>query len=318
MTLNPTTGRLLDLRFADYDLVVACAGYEPRCTHLLTTLQKQWQVRAEDLGEKLLLLGFDTYRSAPSRVEADAIFRTFRARWEAQISTGDGLSVQHQISAIGARRILVDYSCMSRALYLTLLGLPPAHEMTFGYSVGNYGRADRPYPVSVVGDIRGVPGLEGLPHAQRPRLFVLGLGYDGVGTDALVDKLEAQCTVVVWADPGASPDSGSIASRVNRRLITAARVRVVRDLRDVCGTATVLRRIAQDVALTDKVVFCPVGPKPQVLACGIAAAGLEHATVLAPHLGSGGIRRDPPLVTATGEVVVTHVDASQGAAARPA
>lgn len=310
--IAPHSATIRDLSFEQVSLVVAAAGYEPRCVALMGELQHQWRCSPEELGRKLLLLEFDSHHELESRRKADEFYHALRPSHRLSVGSDDGAKVLQAVSdlvrGVANPLVVVDYSCMSRMIYLSLLRLVnDGLDVFFSYSVGKYGTAELNYPISAVGTVRSVPGFEGLTFASRPRLHIVGLGYDGLGTLALMDRLEASRLVVFWADPGASIDAPSIARRQNDFLIARAVATFRMDLRDVVGTAGVLSRIASEVAATDTVVFVPIGPKPQVLASALAVMGRDHCSLIAPHLGSGGIRDSFPQVEWSGELLGTRI-----------
>jgi hypothetical protein len=203
---------------------------------------------------------------------------------------------------------------MSRSLYLCLLSLVEEVErIVFVYAIGDYSGVPSQYPVSVLGDIRSVPGLEGYGFPARPKVYVIGLGYDGIGTKALVDRLEADRLVVFWTDPGADSSAAQTVCVANEMVIGQSMAQFRTDLRDVAGTVRILRRIALETRSSEKLVLVPVGPKPHVLASGILAAGCRHATLLAPYLGVDRGGADPPRILPNGQMVVTVVRTVAGA-----
>lgn len=293
-------------------LIVSAVGYEPRCTHVVAQISKHWDIPPSQLGQTLLLLEFKSHRNLATRVEAQGIFDTFAPKYRYAVDEFSGPAVRAEVGRIAreldVQHIVVDYSCLSRSLYLCLLALvSEGFRMSFLYSVGDYGTAEKKYPVSAVGEIRTVPGFEGIPHPSRPKLYVIGLGFDGIGTKALLDKLEAGRLVVFWTDPGASARSSTIAVEANEMIIERALARFTTDLRDVNGTVAILRRLAIETAGSDQMILVPVGPKPHVLACGLLAAEFEHVTLLAPYLGTGRGGEDPPRIRAAGEIIVSEV-----------
>lgn len=301
-----------NLKLQDVSLIVTATGYEPRCTSLAASLLSEWRCPPAELGRKMLLLEFESHRDLSSRMGADEFYGSIHPANRLPVSTDDGVKVIRAVSDLvrgtPSPLVLVDYSCMSRMIYLSLLRLVhDGLDLVFSYSIGKYGPAELNYPISAVGIVRSVPGYEGLTFASRPRLHVVGLGYDGLGTLALMDRLEASRLVTFWANPGASPDAPQIARDQNELLIARSVATFTMNLRHVTETAEVLARIASEVAATDSVVFVPVGPKPQVLASALAAIDKDHCSLIAPHLGSGGIRDDFPLVDWSGELVGTRI-----------
>ncbi len=301
----------LKVGYNEVGWIVAAAGYEPRCMTYVRQLAESWGCSLEDVGRKLLLLEFDSREEDPTRRLADEFFGRVRPARRMKVSKHSGDAVREAVTKLAALQpgaVVVDYSAMSRLLYLSLVTLAyDGIDLLFTYSIGKYGAAELDYPIAAVGTIAAVPGFEGLHYHSRPHLHIVGLGYDGRGTLALVDKLEASRLVVFWAEPGASSQAAEIAKTQNAQLLERALARFSRDLRDIPGTVSVLSRLAFEVSASDKVVFVPVGPKPQILACALAAAPYEHCSVLAPYLGAGGMRSKVPCVEASGELVGVYV-----------
>jgi hypothetical protein len=302
-------------------LMVAAVGYERRSPHAAETLAER---RVIDLGQRLFLLRFKGHTDRPSRKDADRRFAALSPFADLWVDPSDGLLVREHTRTlikaalrVGRSQVVVDYSSMSRMLYLCLLDLLeafPTLEFVFIYSAGLYETAPS-FPVSCVGDIRGVPGLEGLAFPTRPRLYVLGLGYDGIGTMALIERLEAERFVVFWTDPGVHVPEGArtpaeIVCVRNASLIRRASGRFTTDVRDVEGTYREICRIAHGTQSTHKLVLAPVGPKPHVLASALAATTHRHATLVAPHLGDGGLTKELPEIAAEGELIITGVRAA--------
>jgi len=133
------------------------------------------------------------------------------------------------------------------------------------------------------------------------------LGFDGTGTAALADRLEAARVVVFWAEPGASHSAAETAKTQNLSLIDRAFLKFHCPLEDVEGASSRLHRIAEELRDSDKFVLVPVGPKPHVLASGIVAAQMDHVTLLSPYQGGGGVRGEGPQIAAAGKIISTIV-----------
>jgi len=303
------------LRLGDIDVILAASGYEPRCTHVLDTLQRTWKVDRKEIAEKLLVLEFVEYRDADTRTAADRFFDEFEPGTRIRVTRDSPIGISAEIGTLFRERgrtinVLVDYTAMARLHYLTLipslLTRTDIH-VNFAYAVGDYSGLEDQYPVSTVGKPTAVPGLEGIPFSGRGRLYLFGLGYDGVGAEALAERLEADHLAVFWADPGASSRAADIAQSKNARLIDRARLKFSCGLREVEKLTSLLTRLAYETAGSERLVFIPIGPKPHILACGLAASQFEHAALLAPHFDDGGILQNIPKIQAAGEIICTSV-----------
>jgi hypothetical protein len=300
---------LEQLNAGEAQLFVACAGYETRAPHFITAVRAAHPGDSRAFGSKLILLEHAALRDMPSRHAVDAVFEGFSPSTRMAVTgdSGDDVLAAVRAAVRPGAPVVVDYTVMSRLLYLPLLDLVrEGHELIFAYSVGRYPAAG-PYPISYPGDIRPVPGLGGTVNALKPKLHVFGLGYDGVGAQGLALRLEANNIIVFWADPGASDGAAATTESANAPLIKRAVASFRVPLGDVAATTSLLRRIAVEARPSDRVVFVPIGPKPHVLASALASLGLEHTVVLAPHLGGGGIREKHPDISAAGDVILTRV-----------
>src|SRR4051812_27447025 len=77
------------------DLVVAAAGYEPRCTHVLTALESE--LPSETIGARTLLVEMRSHRNVESRVLADEVFRRFEPRDRLEVDADDGFVLRERV-----------------------------------------------------------------------------------------------------------------------------------------------------------------------------------------------------------------------------
>ncbi len=305
-----------EININDVDYIISACGYESRCIFVSKNLLNNYGDK-EKLSKKSIVFRFTTVLDSPGRKLADAYYDELNPYLSIPINTDDWeivfTTINNLLLELGKINpvILIDYSSMSRVQYLCLLRfVEMGCKLIFTYSIGLYDSIGIEFPISTVGTIGVVPGFEGIPFQGFPKQYVFGLGYDGVGALALADRLEVQEPVCFWTDPGAEKNTGEIIQRANKSIISKSIIQFSRDLRDVVGTYIYLNRICLDSKTTEKVIFVPIGPKPQILACGLASWRYTHSTVLAPHLEGGGITSDYPNIKPNGEIIVTQVNAA--------
>jgi hypothetical protein len=316
MTVSNKT--FTDLDPAQIDMIVAACGYEPRCTKVVQDLQ----CRSHDpqFGRRLHVFRFSEHANKRSRIDAEAAFAKIGSAATYDVSAEDAKTIRRAVFDALQRpaepqrnMVVVDYTAMPRVFYLGILDMVPQfpdRHFVFTYALGVYGQTERQFPISCVGTPRPVPGYEGLPLPERRKIYVFGLGFDGVGARALKETLEAERLAVFWAQPGATETSAKTTLEKNEDLISQAVLRIFVDIRDVTTAVQELRRLSHETKSSDKVIFVPVGPKPHILAAGIVTKEFSHCSLIAPHARGGGTRSDVAEVRAGGAVVCTSIRAA--------
>ena len=298
------------------DLYLCGAGYEPRSTSISERIYEAMapSERTATVDRSLVLTPTE-FSDRESHRDACRLYELMFPRRRLDCPAGSFRPVLGGVrETLGHRMdqdrvtVAIDYSSMPRIWYLPVLAMLARVfqrvDALLLYSVGDYSSVGGQYPRSRVGQVRAVPGFEG-QWFQIPKIYVFGLGFDGVGTAALSAKLEVERSAVFWADPGADPKAPSRAEERNRELIKQAFLRFTCDLRSVEEATNALLRIAFEVQPHRKLILVPTGPKPHILACGLTGLSTSFVSVLSPHGGGGGIVDDPPKVKATGDVVAT-------------
>lgn len=196
--------------------------------------------------------------------------------------------------------ILVDYSSMPRTVYgAFVIGCKRNPDLVaslaMAYVPGVHGR-NRNGSRSLNG-LRALVGTEGSITPRSNAAYVLGLGYDGVLAEAVVDLFQISCLSVVYADPGVTPDAVERTCNANVEVI--ARSDFVRGVPawSVGGARDVFLSLCAEYWDSNDTVVVPLGPKPHVL--GALLACLEE-----PRVGFRFLR--------TGTVEVVEVTVADG------
>ncbi|MCE9580054.1 MAG: hypothetical protein K8W52_43465 [Deltaproteobacteria bacterium] len=285
--------RILDGSLSDreppYDIGIWAAGYEERARWFIESsharVVRHWW-RVEFIEDR------DKY-SAPTNINLghgellgrEAGHRNWDGHW-ASVWRNAVLDFAHKLNR--PVRILIDYSSMPRTVYgafvLQCLAEPlPITELSMLYVPGQHA-ADVDGSRTLEG-LRTLAGTEGRRHEARSPAYVIGLGYDGILAEAIVEFFQIGHYCCLLAAPGVTADAEPRAQNANRRLLRRADLSMCAPAIDCGETIRVLRRI-QDWYTGRNLVIVPLGPKPQVLAAIALAAGDDSIAVRFAQTGN--------------------------------
>jgi hypothetical protein len=121
-----------------------------------------------------------------------------------------------------------------------------------------------------LGSLRTLVGVEGNPGVDRVPAFILGLGYDGILAEAVVDLFQVANFSCVYGDPGVTRDAVARAKQANLRLLTNAERIEAAPASSCVDSCFAFQRLTQWYRGRDVVVVA-MGPKPHVVGAMLAA-----------------------------------------------
>lgn len=260
----------------NYDLGVWAAGYEARSSWLVSSAFKPDNVT------RWLRVEFQSGRDALSAKRSLAVECGSVLGGGPGHANHDGHWATVWKKAIEAayadcRRpldVFIDYSSMPRAVYGTFLLESfrdlrrKMRSLTFAYVPGIHA-ADVEGARSVTG-LRALPGVEGRCVRARP-CAVLGLGFDGILAEAVVELFQLTHFSCLYASPGWGGVAEERVVTSNRRLLSRAELVGTAPAASVPRALAEVERICDWYKQLNDVLLVPMGPKPHVLACILAA-----------------------------------------------
>lgn len=263
-----------DLYTTGFDLVIAASGYEDRCTFLVDRLDR--------IDAEKRVLAFRERTRELSRPDNDKRFRelefTFFDQQGDECIDGERLIGDLSSSAKGNLNILVDYSCMTKVWYGSLIDYfinanLPHREVAvyFAYTGSEYTEPKKSRTPRIIEPL-GCSKYKPISH--KPVALVLGLGYEKDRAEMLFRSLEPEQSYVFYADP---TDDKRFVEKVyinNFRLIDKLhRNQVINyPIRDLGKIDELLTGLCLDLRLSHRVILAPLGPKPFSLCCLLLAA----------------------------------------------
>lgn len=173
-------------------------------------------------------------------------------------------------------KIFIDYSSMTRTVYGTLLivalrDLPNYVEsITAVYVPGKYLQS-HDGARRLLG-LRSLIGTEGLREEyERGAAFVLGLGFDGVLTDAVIELYQVEHFSCLLAEPGVTEDAGAKAREINKHVLSRSELTIAAPVNSIVHSFYAIKKLCNWYLDRRPVILLPLGPKTQVLASILVA-----------------------------------------------
>lgn len=302
--------QVLDIDFASiceelYDVSIFASGYESRCIHVPGIIDP-------DNITSPLVFGFTEEPQSGNRPQNDQFYEEKWHHTPIPLSGDDEKPIyvnleKHTESLTGPIHILLDYSSMSRLWYAAVLNWARFASsgrdviIDFAYAMGKYEEEKRPM---VIKDMVSIPGCEGRAYRLRESVAVFGLGFHGLATLCVLDRLEADTVYVFLAAPGSSEEYVAKTRKINDDLISSHKTKAVLEL-PLASVEACYRHLAETIAPhrpDGEITLVPMGPKPHVLASILVAMRFQEVACLRV---SGA--PDPLDVKPTGEIVATRV-----------
>lgn len=273
----------------DFDLVLAASGYEKRCNHLFVTTP----VKA---GKKIAF-GFFEKQGLPGRIKNDEFFHA--NNFSVKIVAGEEQQPISQTLAditseiqTNRPKVLIDYSCMTRQWYGSILRYFmetdkrfSSVDLYFSYTFASFEKPARIKEIHHAGSI--YPDKKS-PSPNKPTALILGLGMDKLRSSYILGKIRPDLTYLMYADP--SPDEAYIKNifDINREIITATNPRNMFNypLTDVAKTYKIINSLCLDLRLKYNLILAPMGPKIHALLCILVAARYPDLDVWRVSAGS--------------------------------
>lgn len=302
-----------DLLNTNYDLAVFSAGYEPRCSHLITLLDK------DKIGEHIVF----SYQESSGEQKQINELNTFSHLGyvnQYQICHQEILVVYkllvEQVSLISKKtnnpfRVLIDYSSMSRNWYAAILNYLLNHfegeiEVNLSYSCGEYPIKEG-FLNFELGDIKVLPGCQGSSITKLKSAGIFMLGFDKIGPLSFYNLLEPNLSFGIVSAPGAMPDYEEQARKINSQFIQHqlqdGKNLIGAPIDSVSQTFEHLCQLIRPIADNYNISIVQFGPKPHILASTLAGLSFPNVSCLYSEY-----KRSKTFdVKANGELVITSL-----------
>lgn len=287
---------LLELASSRYDVVIVASGYETRATTLAQ--------RLKDIDARRVVISFQEWRELPQRKINDAIFEKLgydpheatEGSCEAIINILN--NVFQEILFKENVRVLVDYSCMTKVWYATIINYfinRNSHiqnlDLTFSYTPSKYSDPQPPMPNKYMGPI---PGIYCVSTSNKPTALIMGLGYEMERAQGIVEYLDPKTTYAFYSSPAFDKKFVNVVEKNNALLLSSLGESKVfkHPIGDLKSTDAQLTSLCLNLKNTHRIILAPLGPKPFALLCLLLSARYPEIDVWRVSAGDSGNKYD--------------------------
>lgn len=201
----------------------------------------------------------------------------------------------------------IDYSYMPRQWYCKLprflLGLlSNEDEVFFWYSEGIYPKNFKDYPTAGIDSFIYFSGKTSL-RTNLKRTHLLSLSYDIIRTEGVVSILDPENFIVCCAYDSDSIIIKQNVSKINKSLISRAKMCVYTHLDDFQLMLSKLCEVVNDFWRLGDVIIIPDGPKPLIFAMSLIPDFLDKHGVICMQIIRTNRNTTPIDVSPSGKIV---------------
>lgn len=284
-------GNIQQINFSDittvkFDILIMVSGYENRCSFLAEKLQSNALTK--------IVFGFKEKKETGNRPENDKLFRHLNYEYiEASGNSGDNIqtTLEEIIGKTDKKElnILVDYSCMTKDWYSTIVNyfvnwdfnIKLLH-LYFSYTPSQYEKSHQKSLFKLK------TGLKPAPYPKtdnRPVALVLGLGYDQDKAMELVNRIRPAVTYAFYSNPSQDERFVTEVRKINSSLLKNLPANHIFrfPMNDFRKINILLKELVLDLRLDTQVILAPLGPKPFALNCMLLSARYPDVWVWRVH-----------------------------------
>jgi len=305
---------LRELVESQYDIAIFSCGYEDRCVEIPSKIEPK-NIK------HTVIIAFDQHQEDPVRISSKNFFNKVWGNSEfVETSQDDVEKIYKAICDIEETftkdnlRILIDYTSMSRVWYSAIL----TYIMKF--SKKNY-LIDLTYANGIyhdvnlnveLGDIKVIPGCEGISLTKKNNAAIFMLGFDNFGPLRLYNLLNPNKCFGVMASPAASVQYENTCLEKNRDFIQyhlgGEKNLLKLPINSISSCYDHMSQILSPLEKAYNVSIIPFGPKPHILASILCSFNYANVTCLYSEY----IRKATTQVQASGDFVISRVHSDLG------
>lgn len=279
-----------------FDYLFVASGYESRACFFA-------QYHKLDIKHKIVF-AFQECQDDTTRLRNDSIFESlgFKFIEEGSSSSAAIAKCLEEILVADKKRkvlrIIVDYSCMSRNWYSTMLyliknqkGFDGKIEVYFTYSPALY--VDPPLVSMRNTIVEPIEGFSNLYIPMKPVALVVGLGFETVRAYGLSEYFNS-ISYYFYGDMSYNPEYSEQVKSRNEELLDSVdqSKKFPFPLNDLEYTESMLMVLCTELSKKHKVILAPCGPKIFTLLCLILSLKLDTVDVWRISPGKFGPKID--------------------------
>tara|TARA_R110002049_G_C9169822_1_gene561803 strand:- start:590 stop:1558 length:969 start_codon:yes stop_codon:yes gene_type:complete len=283
---------LSELLEQNYDVIIVASGYESRSCKLAQ--------RLKSIEARKIAISFQEQNRHSQRLKNDDFFKSegYESFIAKEGSYEEIIQILNQVFTplLGQNNlnILVDYSCMTKVWYSTIINYFQNRlseikklKIAFSYSPSTYSAPKIPMPNKYMGPI---PGIFRVTASNKPTALIIGLGYELERARGIVEYLDPEVTYIYYSKPAFDTQFVEQVEKNNKVLIESLPKENVipYPVSDLHATDALLTSLCLKLGTDYRIVLAPLGPKPFALLCLLLSARYRDIDVWRVSAGDSG------------------------------
>lgn len=269
---------------SEFDLLITASGYESRASFFIENIKNI-------SFKKKLAFGFNEYSDNKVRLKNDEIFKHFNFLFFYESTNSSKNLIAYLNETIlkfksKSLKIVIDYSCMSRVWYASILSYFKniseknncKIELYFSYSPALF---VQPPASSVKNTIVGpIDGFSNIYIPLKTVALIIGLGFEKERAYGLSEYFNA-ISYYFYGDESYNSEYSKVVNEKNKKLLDNS----IPDnifkypINDLNYTETMLIDLCNSLSNNHKIILAPCGPKIFTLICLIVSMKLKDIDV---------------------------------------
>lgn len=292
-----------------YDIAIFSCGYEERCVEVPSKINPLNIYNS-------ILISFDQHHEDEVRVNS---YEFFRKVWpniqNIETSQSNIKNIISRLSEVVAEldkpklKLLIDYTAMSRVWYSAILNYFinfSGKEVIIDLTYANGVYHDVNLNVEL-GDIKVIPGCEGVSLTKKNNAAIFMLGFDHYGPLRLYNILNPNKCFGVIASPASSYKYENVCITKNGDFIKyhlGGEKNLLRlPINSISSCYEHMNQVLSPLEKDYNVSIIPFGPKPHILTAVLCSFNFPNVTCMYSEY----IRKNTTRVQATGDIVISRV-----------
>lgn len=210
--------------------------------------------------------------------------------------------------------ILVDYSCMTKTWYYTIMSYFASKDLNhqnikvfFSYTPSEYTSPQNPQYNAV---IEPIPGRFRMPNIDKPKALLVGLGYESKKAEGIIEYLDPKKTFALYSKPTLDSRFCETVETSNKDLLEKLKDNI---LTFPVDNLLIIEKILTSLyfSLNDEysIIIAPLGPKPFTFISMLMSLKYDDIDVWRVHSASD-FNRYSRKALKTEDLIICEVDYS--------
>ncbi|WP_031426974.1 hypothetical protein [Flavimarina sp. Hel_I_48] len=269
-----------DLTSINFDIVIIAKNHEARWDYLVNSLSKSLKLG----NSRNIILSYDQNDNFKKK------------HFEVYSPHSDNIKdlikiLENEFSKVNKKeiKVLVDYSCMTKTWYYTIMLFIKQRNLNFeeisvffSYTPSQFSKPKKPKHNL---KIEPLPGKYRIPN-DKPKALIVCLGYEEKKAEGIIDYLDPKETIIIYSKPAIDENFVEQIESSNKSLISKFKSVNTFDMSNLKSIEEILQSLFLTLNKDFSVIIAPLGPKPFTFVAMLLSLKYENIDIWRVSSGS--------------------------------